>query len=320
MLRFALRLSLANEDFTFENAVVTESTTRARPLRFRRCFVVGWLVRAFRIVGFHSSPLGLDCVRFVTRENVCEHVERNPFFYSGKTARRFVGHKKDVLSVAISADNRQIVSGSRDHNIKLWNTIAQCKYSIDQNDPDSHDDWISCVRFSPNPLSPIIVSCGWDKLVKARNSLLQSDVGQRRFWLFANCAAYLFFLFLFFLGLEFAELQTEGQSHRALELPQHRHCLAGRFAVRFRWQSTSLIECFFRRREITANRCTTGWLRNALGPKRRQTSAHARGRRHHQRALLQPESILALCSGWPLRENLGMLSAKIANGVSPRSG
>lgn len=88
---------------------------------------------------------------------------------AGKTARRFVGHKKDVLSVAISADNRQIVSGSRDHNIKLWNTIAQCKYSIDQNDPDSHDDWISCVRFSPNPLSPIIVSCGWDKLVKVWN-------------------------------------------------------------------------------------------------------------------------------------------------------
>ncbi len=31
----------------------------------------------------------------------------------GKTHRRFVGHSKDVLSVAFSADNRQIVSGSR---------------------------------------------------------------------------------------------------------------------------------------------------------------------------------------------------------------
>lgn len=30
---------------------------------------------------------------------------------SGKTTRRFVGHEKDVLSVAFSADNRQIVSG-----------------------------------------------------------------------------------------------------------------------------------------------------------------------------------------------------------------
>merc|ERR1712216_193362 len=31
----------------------------------------------------------------------------------GTTTRRFVGHTKDVLSVAFSVDNRQIVSGSR---------------------------------------------------------------------------------------------------------------------------------------------------------------------------------------------------------------
>lgn len=31
---------------------------------------------------------------------------------SGKTTRRFVGHDKDVLSVAFSVDNRQIVSGT----------------------------------------------------------------------------------------------------------------------------------------------------------------------------------------------------------------
>ena len=49
---------------------------------------------------------------------------------SGETTRRFVGHTKDVLSVAFSADNRQIVSGSRDHTIKLWNTLGVCKYTI----------------------------------------------------------------------------------------------------------------------------------------------------------------------------------------------
>lgn len=50
--------------------------------------------------------------------------------YSGTTTRRFVGHTKDVLSVAFSADNRQIVSGSRDKTIKLWNTLGVCKYTI----------------------------------------------------------------------------------------------------------------------------------------------------------------------------------------------
>jgi len=80
----------------------------------------------------------------------------------GTTSRLFQGHKGDVLSVAFSPDNRQIVSGSRDKSIKLWNTLGECKCSID----DAHSDWVSCVKFSPNPLNPIVVSAGWDKIVK----------------------------------------------------------------------------------------------------------------------------------------------------------
>lgn len=37
---------------------------------------------------------------------------------------------------------------------------------------DCHTNWVSCVRFSPNAQNPVIVSCGWDKLVK---------VGRKRF-------------------------------------------------------------------------------------------------------------------------------------------
>merc|ERR550539_1970228 len=77
---------------------------------------------------------------------------------TGKTTRRFEDHTKDVLSVAFSADNRQIVSAARDKTIKLWNTLAQCKYTIQE---DGHRDWVSCVRFSPNNQNPIIVSAGW---------------------------------------------------------------------------------------------------------------------------------------------------------------
>merc|ERR1711860_21920 len=52
-------------------------------------------------------------------------------------------HNHDVLSVAFSADNRQIVSGSRDKTIKLWNTLAQCKYTIQE---EGHTEWVSCVK------------------------------------------------------------------------------------------------------------------------------------------------------------------------------
>jgi guanine nucleotide-binding protein subunit beta-2-like 1 protein len=94
---------------------------------------------------------------------------------SGRTTRRFVGHTKDVLSVAFSTDNRQIVSGSRDNTIKLWNTLGECKYTITE---DGHQNWVSCVRFSPSTANPIIVSCGWDRLVKVwslPNCKLQYD-------------------------------------------------------------------------------------------------------------------------------------------------
>ncbi|KAI8816141.1 WD40-repeat-containing domain protein [Fimicolochytrium jonesii] len=82
---------------------------------------------------------------------------------SGLTTRRFVGHTNDVLSVSFSPDNRQIVSGSRDKSIKLWNTLGECKYNITE---EGHSEWVSCVRFSPNPANPVIVSSGWDKLIK----------------------------------------------------------------------------------------------------------------------------------------------------------
>jgi len=85
---------------------------------------------------------------------------------TGQTSRQFVSHTKDVLSVAFSADNRQIVSGSRDKAIKLWNTLAQCKFTIGE---DCHNDWVSTVRFSPSSSNPVIVSAGWDKVVKVWN-------------------------------------------------------------------------------------------------------------------------------------------------------
>jgi len=95
---------------------------------------------------------------------------------SGRTTRRFVGHTKDVLSVAFSVDNRQIVSGSRDRSIRLWNTLGECKYTLVD---EGHSEWVSCVRFSPSQAVPLIVSCGWDKLVKVwslSNCTLRNDL------------------------------------------------------------------------------------------------------------------------------------------------
>ena len=97
---------------------------------------------------------------------------------TGNTTRRFIGHTKDVLSVAFSVDNRQIVSASRDKTIKLWNTLGECKYTINEG-MKGHSEWVSCVRFSPVSADPTIVSGGWDKMVKVwglQNCTLRKDL------------------------------------------------------------------------------------------------------------------------------------------------
>jgi len=85
---------------------------------------------------------------------------------TGVTTRRFVGHTKDVLSVAFSADNRQIVSGSRAKAINLWHTLGQLKFVITEH---GHTERVSRVRLSPTPNTPLIVTAGWDKVVKVWN-------------------------------------------------------------------------------------------------------------------------------------------------------
>ena len=64
---------------------------------------------------------------------------------------------------------------SHDQTIKLWNTLGECKYTIKE---EGHTEWVSCVRFSPGT-APVIVSCGWDKLVKVwslTNCRLRTDL------------------------------------------------------------------------------------------------------------------------------------------------
>ena len=47
--------------------------------------------------------------------------------------------------------------------ITQFDTQGECKFDITEN---GHTEWVSCVRFSPQNVNPLIVSCGWDNLVK----------------------------------------------------------------------------------------------------------------------------------------------------------
>jgi guanine nucleotide-binding protein subunit beta-2-like 1 protein len=77
----------------------------------------------------------------------------------------------------------QIVSGSRDNTIRLWNTLGECKYTWEAKQ-NGHTHWVSCVRFSPAHSKTIIVSAGWDKQIKVwdltlRNVLQHNLTGHR---------------------------------------------------------------------------------------------------------------------------------------------
>jgi len=85
---------------------------------------------------------------------------------TGKTSRKFVGHTKEVLSCTFSFDNRQIISAGADKTFKLWNTLADCKYT---NDTSNHSEWVSCVRYSPVPKNPYFATAGWDGKLKIWN-------------------------------------------------------------------------------------------------------------------------------------------------------
>ena len=81
---------------------------------------------------------------------------------TGKTTRRFVGHSKDALSVAFDGQPPDRLGRPRqDREIVEHARRVQVRCS-----DEGHTEWVSCVRFSPSVQAPVIVSCGWDKLVK----------------------------------------------------------------------------------------------------------------------------------------------------------
>lgn len=131
---------------------------------------------------------------------------------------------------------------------------------------EGHTEWVSCVRFSPNSSNPIIVSCGWDKLVKVsfyfkfeeslssqwlacsmistfaciiwhdrwgENYLMRAPPHSSTWWRsWSGCDDH----FPLLPGVEPGQLQAEDQPHRPHWLPEHGDCVSWWFSVRIGWK------------------------------------------------------------------------------------
>ncbi len=86
---------------------------------------------------------------------------------NGTSTVTFVGHEKDALACSFSADNRQIASGGRDHDLKIWNTVGDEKFTVED---EKHGDWVSAVRFSPDTKSNTLATGSWDGTIKVWDS------------------------------------------------------------------------------------------------------------------------------------------------------
>ena len=51
----------------------------------------------------------------------------------GKTTSTFVGTEGNVMPVSLSPDNKEIVSGSRDKTIRVWNIKGECRYTLNEH-------------------------------------------------------------------------------------------------------------------------------------------------------------------------------------------
>ncbi|KAK6605156.1 Vegetative incompatibility protein HET-E-1-like protein 15 [Botrytis cinerea] len=71
------------------------------------------------------------------------------------------GHKGHVNSVAFSPDGKQVISGSSDNTVRLWDTTTGLQI---QPTLEGHTIWVSSVAFSPD--SKQVVSGSWDNTVR----------------------------------------------------------------------------------------------------------------------------------------------------------
>ncbi|KAH8665172.1 WD40-repeat-containing domain protein [Tricladium varicosporioides] len=140
---------------------------------FLRKHFLHWLEALSLVEGIsdiYSSALLFSPVRSLTRrlfqKEEPDWITTKPFMEAdwGACIQTLYGHSSLISSVALSHDDTQVVSGSNDRTIKIWDARSgTCLKTL-----EGHSDWVYSVAFSHD--STQIVSCSGDKTVKIWNT------------------------------------------------------------------------------------------------------------------------------------------------------
>ncbi|KAE9399728.1 WD40 repeat-like protein [Gymnopus androsaceus JB14] len=85
------------------------------------------------------------------------------------------GHSSEVHAVAFSQDGTQIVTGSHDRTVRVWDAVTSQALHV----LEGHKSLVTCVAFNPN-LNTQIVSGSTDGTVRLWNAQTGSNVGEDR--------------------------------------------------------------------------------------------------------------------------------------------
>ncbi|KAE8132424.1 hypothetical protein BDV38DRAFT_287740, partial [Aspergillus pseudotamarii] len=102
----------------------------------------------WKSIGTEISDFLYDAKRFALQNTYIAGIAPLQLYGSGLvfTPTQSISHLGSVLSVAFSPDGCTLVSGSRDHTIKLWDTMT----GTERQTLKGHSSWVKSVAFSPD--------------------------------------------------------------------------------------------------------------------------------------------------------------------------
>ena len=87
------------------------------------------------------------------------------------------GHTSSIVTLAVTRDNKYIISGSWDKTIRVWNLLQKTQETV----LNGHTDAVNSVLVTSN--NKFVISGSSDKTIRVWNLIKQKNSFWRTYWL-----------------------------------------------------------------------------------------------------------------------------------------